>query len=118
MGQPGRFDMSQAGRILIVDDETEARSLLAKMLRTFGYSTETAADGFKALPKLDEFAPDVLVTDLRMPGMDGLELLHKSFEQDPERAVIVMTGFGGIESAVAAMRAGAADYLTKPIHVD
>ena len=110
--------MPVSGRILVVDDEVNARSALAELLREEGYSVETAADGFKALPKLDEFSPDVVVTDLKMPGLDGLGLMTKALEQDPERSVIVMTAFGAIDSAVAAMRAGAADYLTKPINFD
>ena len=110
--------MSQSGRILIVDDEANARSALAELLREEGYSVETAADGFKALPKLDEFAPDVVVTDLKMPGLDGLGLMHKALAQDADRAVIIMTAYGAIETAVAAMRAGAADYLSKPINFD
>jgi DNA-binding NtrC family response regulator len=95
-----------------------ARSALGELLRDEGYTVETAADGFKALPKLDEFAPDAVITDLKMPGLDGLGLMRKVHEQDPERVVIVMTAFGAIDTAVAAMRAGAADYLTKPIHFD
>ena len=110
--------MSQPGRILIVDDEVNARSALAELLREEGYSVETAADGFKALPKLDDFAPDVIVTDLKMPGLDGLGLMRKALEKDVDRAVIVMTAFGAVETAVAAMRAGAADYLSKPINFD
>ncbi len=110
--------MSQPGRILIVDDEVNARSALAELLREEGYSVETAADGFKALPKLDDFAPDVIVTDLKMPGLDGLGLMRKALDQDVDRAVIVMTAFGAVETAVAAMRAGAADYLSKPINFD
>ena len=111
--------MSQhRGRILIVDDEANARTALAELLREEGYTVETAADGFKALPKLEEFSPDVLLTDLKMPGMDGLELMHKARELDPENAAVVMTAFGAVDTAVAAMRQGAADYLTKPINVE
>ncbi len=110
--------MSVTGRILIVDDEANARSALAELLREEGYSVETAADGFKALPKLAEFSPDVVVTDLKMPGLDGLGLMGKALEHDPELVVVVMTAFGAIDTAVAAMRAGAADYLTKPINFD
>src|SRR5436190_20801104 len=109
---------SSKGRILVVDDEANARTALAELLRDEGYTIETAADGFKALPKLEDFAPDLVLTDLRMPGMDGLELMRKAREDDPERAVIVMTAFGSVDSAVAAMRQGAADYLTKPINLD
>jgi len=105
-------------RILIVDDEGPARSALAELLRDEGYQVDTAADGFKALPKLQDFAPDLLLTDLRMPGMDGLELMRRAKEIDPEMQAIVSTGRGDVESAVAAMRQGAADYLSKPINFD
>src|SRR5262249_60936322 len=101
-------------RVLIVDDEANARTALAELLRDEGYAVETAADGFKALPKLEEFAPDVVVTDLKMPGLSGLELMDKLRERDPSCITIVMTAFGAIETAVQAMRQGAADYLTKP----
>jgi DNA-binding NtrC family response regulator len=108
----------QRERILIVDDEANARTALAELLRDEGYAVETAADGFKALPKLEEFAPDVVVTDLKMPGLSGLELMEKIRARDGECVVIVMTAFGAVESAVQAMRQGAADYLTKPVNVD
>jgi DNA-binding NtrC family response regulator len=110
--------MESRGRILIVDDEANARMALAELLRDEGYAVETAADGFKALPKLDDFAPDLVLTDLKMPGMDGLELMRKAREDDPERVVVLMTAFGSVDTAVAAMREGAADYLTKPINLD
>jgi two-component system, NtrC family, response regulator AtoC len=110
--------MNPRARLLIVDDEANARTALAELLRDEGYAVETAADGFKALPKLDEFAPDLLLTDLKMPGMDGIELMRKARERDPESVAVVMTAFGAVDTAVAAMRQGAADYLTKPINVD
>ncbi|MEW5853802.1 MAG: sigma-54 dependent transcriptional regulator [Myxococcota bacterium] len=108
----------QRARILIVDDEANARGALAELLRDEGYQVETAADGFKALPKLEDFNPDLLLTDLKMPGMDGLELMGRARQLDPERAVVVMTAYGAVETAVAAMRKGAADYLTKPINME
>src|SRR5512146_2671399 len=110
--------MQPRGRLLIVDDEANARTALGELLREEGYQVETAADGFKALPKLDDFAPDLVLTDLKMPGMDGIELMRKAREEDPERVVVVMTAYGSVDSAVAAMRQGAADYLTKPINVE
>jgi DNA-binding NtrC family response regulator len=110
--------MTSRGRVLIVDDEANARMALAELLRDEGYSVETAADGFKALPKLDEFAPDVVVTDLKMPGIDGIELMHKVRERDPDCVLVVMTAYGAIDTAVKAMREGAADYLTKPINIE
>jgi DNA-binding NtrC family response regulator len=105
------------GRVLIADDEVNARTALVELLREEGYTVESAADGFKALGKLAEFAPHVVLTDLKMPGMDGIELLSKVREHDAGTAVIVMTAFGAVETAVGAMRAGARDYLTKPINV-
>jgi DNA-binding NtrC family response regulator len=110
--------MQPRGRILIVDDEANARTALAELLREEGYQIETAADGFKALPKLDDFAPDLLLTDLKMPGMDGIELMRKARERDPEGVTVVMTAYGAVDTAVAAMREGASDYLTKPINVE
>ena len=109
--------MENKARILVVDDEANARTALVELLRGDGYQVESAADGFKALGKLTEFAPDLVLTDLKMPGMDGIALLAKIREHDPETVVVVMTAFGGVESAVGAMRAGASDYLTKPINV-
>src|SRR6266702_1967570 len=105
-------------RILIVDDEANARTALAELLRDEGYSVETAADGFKALPKLEEFSPDLLLTDLNMPGMDGIELMRKARARDPEMVAVVMTADGAGDTAVSAMRQGAADYITKPINID
>jgi DNA-binding NtrC family response regulator len=111
--------MENRGRILVVDDEANARTALAELLRDEGYAVETAADGFKALPKLDEFAPDLVLTDLKMPGMDGIELMRKARSgDDPDRVVIVMTAFGSVETAVEAMRKGATDYVTKPINIE
>jgi DNA-binding NtrC family response regulator len=106
------------GKILVVDDEATARSALADVLRGEGYSVETAADGFKALGRLADFEPELVLTDLHMPGMDGVELLKKLKEHDAELPVILMTAFGGVETAVSAMREGAADYLTKPLNLD
>jgi len=105
------------GRILIVDDEVNARTALVELLRDEGYVAESAADAFKALGKLADFAPDLVLTDLKMPGMDGLQLLARLQEHDPHMPVVVMTAFGEVESAVRAMRSGARDYLAKPINV-
>jgi DNA-binding NtrC family response regulator len=110
--------MTPRGRMLVVDDESNARNALGELLREEGYAVETAADGFKALAKFDDFSPDLVLTDLRMPGMDGLELLRSVRKRDPEIAVIVMTAHGAVETAVAAMREGAADYLAKPLNFE
>jgi DNA-binding NtrC family response regulator len=110
--------MESKARILIVDDEANARTALAELLRDEGYQVESAADGFKALPKLEEFAPQIVLTDLRMPGMDGLELMRKACELDADTAVVVMTAYGAVDTAIAAIKQGAADYLTKPLNID
>jgi DNA-binding NtrC family response regulator len=110
--------MARTGRILVVDDEVNARTALAELLRDEGYDVETAADAFKALGKYESFLPHVVVTDLKMPGMDGIELVKKLRAGEDPAAIVVMTAFGAVTSAVDAMRAGAADYLTKPINFD
>jgi DNA-binding NtrC family response regulator len=107
--------MPRTGRILVVDDEVNARTALAELLRDEGYEVETAADAFKALGKYETFTPHVVVTDLKMPGMDGIELVKKIRASEEAAAVVVMTAFGAVSSAVDAMRAGAVDYLTKPL---
>ena len=104
------------GCILVVDDEANARTALAELLRDEGYRVDTAADGFKALGKIEELSPDLILTDLRMPGMGGVELLERTRASEDEIIVIVMTAFGAVESAVDAMKKGAADYLTKPLN--
>ncbi len=110
--------MIPRGRILIVDDEANARSALSEILRDEGYATETAADGFKALGKLVEFDPDVVLTDLKMPGLDGLGLLKKGRETCPAAIFVIMTAFGTIDNAVQAVKQGAETYLTKPLNAE
>ena len=105
----------RSGRILVVDDEVNARTALAELLRDEGYDVDTAADAFKALGKYAAFSPHVVVTDLKMPGMDGIELVKKIRAMEDPASVVVMTAFGAVSSAVDAMRSGAADYLTKPL---
>ena len=103
---------------MVVDDEANARLALADLLKEEGYKVETAADAFKALGKMEAFAPHVVLTDLKMPGMDGIELMEKIHSSTAPVSVVVMTAFGAVESAVSAMRKGAADYLVKPINFD
>ena len=82
--------MASRGRILIVDDEANARAALSEILHEDGYVTETAADGFKALGKLGEFEPDVVLTDLKMPGLDGIGLMEKGREVVPVKRTMLM----------------------------
>jgi len=105
-------------RILVVDDEESARTGLEKLLGLSGYTVDTAKDGKEALAVAADHPPEVVVTDLKMPEMDGMTLLAKLRESDGDLPVIVATAYGDVSSAVAAMRAGASDYLTKPIDID
>src|SRR3954469_24912066 len=105
-------------KILVVDDEASARSGLTKLLEQEGYEVETAADGLLALELLAEKAPNLIVTDLKMPNMDGMQLVAKVREQYPDIPTIVTTAFSDVSAAVQAMRAGAEDYLTKPVDFD
>jgi len=109
--------MSKA-RILVVDDEASARNGLVKLLTQDEYVVEAAADGKEALEVVLEKAPDLVVTDLKMPLMGGMDLLAQIKTHAPAIPVIVATAFGDVGSAVTAMRAGAEDYLTKPIDFD
>lgn len=106
--------MSAPLRILVVDDERISREATSLQLRAAGYAAEAVESGRAALTKLESGPWDVVLTDLRMPGMDGLALLRAAKRVAPDVEVIVMTAFGTVESAVAAMREGAADYVTKP----
>ncbi len=110
--------MASRGRILIVDDEANARAALSEILHDEGYQTETAADGFKALGKLEEFGPDIILTDLKMPGMGGIEFMEKAKAASPSVVFVVMTAFGTIASAVLAVKKGAENYLTKPLELE
>ncbi len=101
-------------RILIVDDEERMASVVATALGRAGYDCETASGGEAALRTLEERGADVVVTDWKMPGMDGFELLKRVKSRSPELPVILLTAYGSVPSAVAAMREGAFDYVAKP----
>jgi two-component system response regulator PilR (NtrC family) len=101
--------------ILVADDEPGVRESLAEVLRDAGYTVRTAADGAAALAALDEQEFSVVVTDLRMPGADGLSVLRRAHDVSPQTVVLVMTAHGSVETAVEALRVGAADYLLKPV---
>jgi DNA-binding NtrC family response regulator len=103
-------------RILVVDDEPSARSALTELLREEGYQVRSAGDGYKALGQLENWTPDLVITDVKMPGMDGIELMRKIRDRFEAVGVVVMTAFGSVENAVEAMHKGADDYLTKPVH--
>jgi DNA-binding NtrC family response regulator len=107
--------MSQE-KVLIVEDEENERTGLAELVAAWGYRAETAADGLEGLEKVGAWSPAIVITDLKMPRMGGMELLERIAHDSTQTiAVVVVTAQGTIESAVEAMRIGAYDYITKPI---
>ena len=104
--------------ILIVDDEKNIRTHLATYVRGLGHTAETAADGPAALAAVERGAIDVVLTDVRMAGMDGLALLREIRRRQPDVVVVLMTAYATVPQAVEAMRAGAYDYLVKPFSLD
>lgn len=110
--------MSAAPRTLLVEDEANMVRTLAKILERKGYTVDAASTGEEALQRLSERTYDLLITDLNMPVMDGLQLLREMKERQIAPATIVLTGHGTIASAVEAMKLGAGDYLIKPCHPD
>jgi len=102
-------------RVLIVEDDRATRIGLTELVHTWGFMTDSASDGEEALQKVTSFRPAIVVTDLVMPRMDGLQLLRTLHEQDAEISVVILTAAGTVESAVEAIKDGAYDYLTKPV---
>jgi DNA-binding NtrC family response regulator len=102
-------------KVLIVEDEDNERTGLAELITSWGYRTETAKDGAEGLEKASTWLPSIVVTDMKMPRMGGLELLEQLAASSQTIAVVVVTAQGTIDSAVQAMRMGAYDYVTKPI---
>jgi DNA-binding NtrC family response regulator len=105
-------------RVLVLDDEPDMVENCARILKRAGYQCLTATDPHRALALVDAERPDLLLTDLKMPGMDGMEVLRRAREMDPALPVILITAFASIESAVAAIKDGAFDYLPKNFSVD
>ena len=110
--------MSQVGRIWIVDDDRSIRWVLDKALSAEGFSTETFEAADALLAALDNAAPDAIISDIRMPGTDGLQLLEKIQATHPHLPIIIMTAHSDLESAVASYQGGAFEYLPKPFDVD
>ena len=105
-----------AAKILVIDDDSSLRRVLEYNLQQEGYDVFTAADGESGLKLFEEKAPALVITDLKMPGMGGFQLLAAVKERSPATVVIVLTAFGAIDTAVEAMKLGAFDYLTKPFN--
>ena len=106
------------GKILVVDDDASIRKVLGFILEETGYTVRTASSGADALEIIDKDLPDLVLADIKMPGMDGLVLLREIRKLDDALPVIMLTAFGTVETAVEAMKLGATDYLTKPISRD
>lgn len=105
-------------RILIIDDDTSLRRVLEYNLQEAGYAVATAASGEDGLAMFDEVNPALVITDMKMPCMDGMQVLKAVKERAPETLVIMITAFGTVDIAVEAMKAGAYDYITKPFNRD
>lgn len=108
--------MSQS-KVLLVDDEEEFVVALAERLQMRGFATQVALNGEQALHIVQDYIPDVMVLDLKMPGIDGLEVLRRVKKNQPEVQVIILTGHGSEQDAETARRLGAFEYLQKPVDI-
>lgn len=105
-------------RILIVDDDPSMRTALMETVRRLGYSVQGAVDGVDAIDRIAHFRPWMVLTDLRMPRLNGLELIKEVRARAPQAVIVLMTAYGAIETAVEAMKLGAGEYLLKPFSMD
>jgi len=105
-------------RVLVVDDEETVRNLLQRILKEVGYDVATAANGQEALAKIAELKPGVVLLDIKMPGMSGMEVLQQIRTNWPETCVVMATAAADVQTAVEAMTKGAYDYITKPFNRD
>jgi DNA-binding NtrC family response regulator len=103
-------------KVLIVEDEDNERTGLSELVSAWGYTTDTARDGQEGYEKIGSFSPGIVVTDLKMPRMDGMDLLEKIAQQPQEIAVVLLTAQGSVDTAVAAMKLGAYDFIEKPVN--
>ena len=103
-------------RVLIVEDEENERTGLAELVSAWGYQTDTAEDGVEAMEKVSAWSPGIIVTDLKMPRMGGMELLEQIAGQPARMAVVMLTAQGSVDAAVAAMKMGAYDFVEKPVN--
>ncbi len=110
--------MLRPSRVMVVDDDIETLALLREIVGKEGYEVETAEDAETALRRLGEWQPELVITDIHMPGMDGLALLAVMREQEPDIPVVLLTAYGSLKTAVDAIKAGAFDYLSKPFVVE
>jgi DNA-binding NtrC family response regulator len=107
-----------AKRFLVIDDEKNIRLMLRQLLESEGYLVNVAVNGEEALEAYGKAHYDMVMLDLKMPGIDGMEVLRRLKEEDPEARIIMMTAYGNVERAVEAMKLGAVDFLSKPFTPD
>lgn len=110
--------MKNSARILVIDDEKEVCDIFKKALTQEGYEIFTALDGVSGLEIVKDRKPDIVLLDLKMPKMDGIKVLQQIKKIDKNTVVIIITGYGSMDSARMAMRLGAFDYITKPIDLN
>jgi PAS domain S-box-containing protein len=110
--------MTTDNNILVVDDEADLRDILRIYLEELGYTVETAADGQGGLDRFRQWRPPIVMTDIKMPGMDGTQLLQNIKEEAPETEVIMITGHGDMDLAIKSLKLEATDFITKPINED
>lgn len=108
----------KGGKILFIEDEERLRKNIQILLADEGYDVETVRNGYEGIQQLKRKSYDIILTDLKMPGIDGLSVLKYVKDHDPDVLVIVITGYASVESAIKAMRHGAYDYVTKPLDFD
>ena len=109
---------NESFRILIVDDNREIRTILEEYLREEGYAAQGAGDGNEALAKHGESPFDLIITDLNMPGMTGMELIKAISKEESTTEFIIITGYASLDSAIEAVKAGAFDYIVKPFRIE
>jgi DNA-binding response OmpR family regulator len=115
---PTPAELEPRARLLVVDDEVNLRAGLRDLLSLMGYQVDEAASGHKALELLESRLYDLMVLDIRMPGMDGVEVMHRARQMHPDLSIIVLTAHASLESAIAAVKSDAADYMLKPFNVE
>lgn len=105
-------------KALIVDDEPDYLSIMEEIVQSFGYEVETAASGEEALERLEAEPPDLMLLDLRMPGIGGIETLIRALKARPDMEILIITGVLDLELRKRLLRIGALDYLTKPLDLE
>jgi len=115
---PGMKLTNSAKKILVVDDEENARIGLSKLLAQEGYLVDSVSNGFEALTYLRQNEVNLIVTDINMPGMNGITFLKELNKSYPKSNVIMITAYGGVESYIEAMNLGAFEYINKPVKIE